>query len=471
VSKVFPVETASRWVSALACLGILLLTYWLGRFSADRAVGFTAALILMSFGLFILLMSTGNIDTTLTFFTTLSLCLFLRWDSQKQARYLFWAYVSCGLGILAKGPVALIVPWLTVAIWEFIKRRRGEQTAFRHLVWGPLVALGVAALWLIPACVAGGEEYTRVILFKQNIGRALDADAPKAAPWYFFLVNFPLDTLPWFVVFLGGLPDLKTRLKENNRGFQICLLWVCVGFVFFSLMSGKRERYLLPAFPAFSLLLAHIVSRWSETRVPARTVRIAAFVVLAAAAGLLLFPFSLPFLKARIRELAIFPLSPFDIRLLSVYALGLIALIFLWNAFKLQKTNRHRKTCHHIAVACLLIGGMAQVYYIPNIDPVKSARRASQGIQAMLRPGETIAFYKRRYDNAWNFYLNRLQIPVTTLEDTRRSGARYDVIISQEKRMDELQELIDKYGYQVAAVYPVGSRDFVVLRLIHKKSG
>ena len=39
VSKITPFETASRWVSALASLGILLLTFKLGEQSANRMTG------------------------------------------------------------------------------------------------------------------------------------------------------------------------------------------------------------------------------------------------------------------------------------------------------------------------------------------------------------------------------------------------------------------------------------------------
>ena len=62
-SKITSFETASRWVSATASLGIILLTYFLGCISGNRKIGFTAALILMTSSLFTLLMANGNIDT------------------------------------------------------------------------------------------------------------------------------------------------------------------------------------------------------------------------------------------------------------------------------------------------------------------------------------------------------------------------------------------------------------------------
>jgi len=93
-SKVFPWESASRWVSAVASLGVVLLTFSLGRIAGNRQIGFTAALILMTASLFSLLMNTGNIDTTLTLLTTLSLFFFVRWHLKADLKSLVCAYIA-----------------------------------------------------------------------------------------------------------------------------------------------------------------------------------------------------------------------------------------------------------------------------------------------------------------------------------------------------------------------------------------
>ena len=261
-AKITSFENASRWVSAFASLGTLLLTYLLGQISGNRKIGFTAALILMTSSLFTLLMSTGNIDTTLTFFTTLSLFFFIKWDLDGKLKYLIFAYIACGVGILAKGPVALVLPWLAYIVWEISKFFRQEKPSFLHLLWGPLIALAVAAAWVIPACIAGGQEYTRVILLKQQMGRAIQAYVHRR-PWFEYLLVFPPNALPWFVVLVGAIPELKNLIKEKNRLIILYVIWFCAIFIFFSLVSSKRERYLLPIYPVFSLLLSHVLANWT----------------------------------------------------------------------------------------------------------------------------------------------------------------------------------------------------------------
>lgn len=463
VSKVTSFETASRWVSALASLGILLLTYLLGQISGNKKIGLTAALILMTSSLYTLLMHTGNIDTTLTFLTTLSLFFFLKWDLEKKSRFLISAYVACGIGILAKGPVALIAPWLAYINWELIKYIRKEKVSFFHLLWGPLIALTVAAVWVVPACIVGGEEYTQIILFKQQMRRAVQADVHQR-PWYEYLLFFGPNTLPWFVAMLGAVPELKQKLKERNRYILLYVVWFCTIFIFFSLVSSKRERYLLPIYPVFSLLIAHSVSNWVERKEASKSIQVVGIITLIGVASVLVFPLILPFLKDTYPTLNIFPVEIADWRLWVSCAMGIIAATIIFKGIQQARAKRHLLASNLIALGVLIVVAIGQIYYIPNIEPVKSARRASQKINALLPKDGSVAFYRRRLDNGWNFYLNKEKIPIITDQDIARKQPRYDVIILKQKHMDLLKAVLKMEKYKIAAVEPVGSTRFVLLK-------
>lgn len=462
-SKVFSFETASRWVSAFSSLGILLLTYLLGAMSGDKKIGLTAALILMTSSLFTLLMTTGNIDTTLTFFTTLSLFYFFKWDTEKKSKFLILAYGACGVGILAKGPVALIVPWLTFTAWEIIKHFRHEKTSFAHLAWGPLIALAIAALWVIPACIAGGKEYTRTILFRQQFGRAIKT-APHSRPFFYYFLNFPPNALPWFIALLGSVPVIKKIIKDKNRALLLFGLWFCTTFIFFSLPSGKRERYLMLLYPVFSLVMAHIVAIWTARRDTTLWLRICAILALTILPPMLLFPAAAPFLKGKFPVLAIFPFAIGDWRLWGGYALGILAAAIIWQALIQLKAQQHQTACNLIAVGLLLGFGILQLYYMPNIDRVKSARHAAQTIRSILPAGGSIAFYDRRFDNGWNFYLKRAKIPVVTDELLKQHPVHYDLIILRKKHLEMLEKAMPLTHYNIAAIEPVGSKKFVLLK-------
>ena len=119
---------------------------------------------------------------------------------------------------------------------------------------------------------------------------------------------------------------------------------------------------------------------------------------------------------------------------------------------------------HFVAIGFLMIAAIGQVYYIPYIEPVKSARRASQTIQQLLPPEGTVAFYRRRFDNGWNIYLNRDKIPIITDEQIRREQPGYDVIILKEKHLFLLEAVLNMANYRIGAIEPVGSKQFVLLK-------
>jgi len=284
-------------------------------------------------------------------------------------------------------------------------------------------------------------------------------------PWYYYFTNFYALTLPWFIVLLGGIPRLGKELtKEDNKSFLVFVLWICTVFIFFSCISGKRTRYLLPSFPAFSLITAYIVARWDELDKRSVWIGITGILTLIMGIVFLLFPLSVPLVKEKYPLLEIFPVSAGDWRLWAAYGMGVLAIFIAWKAILLFRRKENVGACHLIAIAFLVLFGMAQVYYVPYIEPAKSVRGATEEIKAMPPAGGTIAFYPSRYDNGWNFYLNRDKIPVITKEELKQNQPLFDVIILREKHLKEFQALIPQYNYQIISVESVGSKEFVLLR-------
>jgi hypothetical protein len=212
------------------------------------------------------------------------------------------------------------------------------------------------------------------------------------------------------------------------------------------------------------LLLAHVVSNWTDRKESSVSIKIAAFMILVGVMAVLLFPLSLPFLTAKFDVLTIFHVSAGDLRLWALGALGFAAAAIIWFGLKMVGAKRHLMACNIIALAFLFLTAMGQMYYIPCIDPVKSARRASDTIKELLGQDGTVAFYRRRLDNGWNFYLDRAKIPIVTDEAILRSQPQYDVIILKQKHMNLLKAVLNMNNYPIAAIEPVGSKRFVLLK-------
>jgi 4-amino-4-deoxy-L-arabinose transferase-like glycosyltransferase len=169
----------------------------------------------------------------------------------------WWLFgLGLGLGILAKGPVALLHLLLPAALgpWWSPAARARRGAWYAGVAGGFAVGAVVALAWVVPAALAGGEEYSRMILWKQTAERVTSSFAHQR-PWWWYLPLLPLLVLPWTL----WRPALRGALESARRldgGARFCLAWAVPVFLAFCAISGKQPQYLLPMLPAVALLAA-----------------------------------------------------------------------------------------------------------------------------------------------------------------------------------------------------------------------
>jgi len=241
--------------SALAGIGTVLLTYLFAReMFHSRLVGFLAGLILATSAEFLALSTAGRMDVPLTFFETISFFCFWRWHVEERRVYLAPFYVGMALAVLTKGPVGLLP--LPIGLIYLAVSRQGAKV--RRIWLGPGLA-GVAAIvacWLVPAAVSGGEAYWKEMLGMQIFGRVYKSWSHRE-PFYYYTVQFPWAFLPWFVLLPAAvIRYAKERTERARPESKFLVTWFLTIFVFFTLISGKRDVYILPLYPACALFLA-----------------------------------------------------------------------------------------------------------------------------------------------------------------------------------------------------------------------
>lgn len=228
---------------------VMLMRLW-GRGRDDAA----AALLCAATYLFAKEGGWGQIDMLLCGLEMLALLALFSQDGRPSAAKALAAYLCMGLAILAKGPVGFLVPLLAYLTAKLAAREKTDLRRW-HWTWGPLVALALPGLWLL--LVSQNQPpagYLDELLFSQNIDRA-QGEYGHREPFYYFLTYFPLDGLPWVAL----LPFAWSALgsSEEDRVLRRRLAgWMILVVVFFSLSPGKRNLYILLAYPALALLVA-----------------------------------------------------------------------------------------------------------------------------------------------------------------------------------------------------------------------
>ncbi len=255
---------SARFPSAFFGTFTVLITFFIGKNLYDSRTGFLSGLILATSFFFARFSTRANIDATLTFFITASLFCFLQWyrwdregsDRQMDIRRLsiYGFYVGMGLATLTKGPVGLFLPLLASLFYLLIQKDWRGIKGMRILS-GMILFLAIVLSWYIPAILKGGEAYLNETLFHQTIDYYSKGwDHPK--PIYFYLRNFPVDFLPWVLFFPGAMVyGYSKEACGKRKEFLFLLTWFIVIFLFFSFSKTKRDLYLLPLYPAASLMI------------------------------------------------------------------------------------------------------------------------------------------------------------------------------------------------------------------------
>jgi 4-amino-4-deoxy-L-arabinose transferase-like glycosyltransferase len=253
-------EATVRFPSALlGTIGVLTL-YLFGRRAFDCNVALLAGAVLATTFIYQKQAVEARVDMTLCFFVTVSLmtfyALYQGWLSPSFGFYGF--YFLLGVGVLAKGPVSLILSGMPIVIFLAIKKRWDflSRLCFHK---GVLLTLGIGLSWYVLAVFQGGEGFVGRQIIKENVARFFvygEGGTGHQKPVYYYLPYLFLEGLPW-TLFLPFMIVEWLKKKSFSEEISVFLiLWIAVVFVFFSLAAGKRGVYMLPLYPALALLTA-----------------------------------------------------------------------------------------------------------------------------------------------------------------------------------------------------------------------
>lgn len=459
-----------RFPSALFGTLTVLLTFFLGKCLYSSRTGFISGLILATSAEFAYLSTRANIDATLTFFTTASLFCFIRWHrsntphpyplpqgerEDKRSFIIYGFYIGLALATLAKGPVGFILPllvslaYLTVQKdWNGIKRMK--------LIQGMILFIIIVLAWYLPALLKGGKEYFNETIMLHTVDRFAKGSS-HIRPFYYYLYNFPADFLPWIFFLPAAVAYRFSGRREGiKREFLFLFVWFAVIFIFFSFSKGKRGLYLLPLFPAVSL----IVGKWWDDYI---------------SGSIKNFHhrwFSIPFRIFMGLLLGLGVGIPWAVstRFLSYLAYSFpIAILFVGGSIALLILHRLR---YRAAVFFLIVGIMAGGFFytlsvaFPLINPYKSARFISQEVTSRIQPGERLAIYGIPVIAPYNYYTGI--VPILEIEK-REELTRF---LQSEKRVFcllkfrdflLLQNNKDKPDVNVIARRQVGGDDMVLI--------
>ncbi len=248
----------------LATLMVFFIYFWARRFY--RGMQLDAALITAGSAAVIGFSRGASMDMPLAATFTMAMLSWFAWYKERNRLWLLAFYFLLALGTLAKGPLAVFLAAVIIAIFFALRR---DWKVLLGTLWpaGILLFLLVALPWYI-AVQRANPEFFHVFILQQNLARYTSDLYRHSQPFWFYLPVVLLGLVPWVVFVLAAVVDAlrdwrysieQPAGEEDLRTFLV--IWFLFPVLFFSISQSKLPGYILPSIPAGTILLSDFIRR------------------------------------------------------------------------------------------------------------------------------------------------------------------------------------------------------------------
>ena len=263
-------EFAARFPNAIAGIITIAVIYFIGKKERNERFGMIWGLLYLCAFLPQVYFRSAIIDPVFNLFIFLSAYYLFKAlsDDEKKNKKALLAGVFCGLAILTKGPVGLLLVMLTFMVYVFAKRFKVLPTLAQVGIFA-LAVFVISFAWFGVGVIESGPWFIKEFIDYQIDLLTRPVAGHKQPFFYHFVVVF-FGTFPLSVLALPSLVK-KKREFELERWWTI-LFWVVL--ILFTLVSTKIVHYSSMTYLPLSYLAATVVFqiKWSELKLYARII-------------------------------------------------------------------------------------------------------------------------------------------------------------------------------------------------------
>ena len=407
-------ELGARMVSALSALALIGVTAWFAAALTRKIeVGIVAGLLLASSAGVFALARYAILDSVFTLFTFGGAAL-LTVAALRGPRWLQWpGYLGIALGVLTKGPVALVLCGLTLFIAIALDADARRPLLGLRWVSGLMLIVAVSSPWFVYMYLRFGRAFVQGYLLDENIrlfaGRRF---GNQPGVWFYFQILATF-LLPWTPVVVGSIvDDVRGALRGDRPDTLEVLLWAWTVAVvgFFSFSTFKLDHYIFPAAPTLCILCARA---WEGLRTGDHRRHAAARVGLHLV-GPLLLAVGVGFGYLLIARLDLPPAA-------MLVPAGMAACGAAMTAVLNIRGGRPTGVPWLLSLAAIVTYAGLIVFVLPALEQRKVVDDVAQWVAGRAGPGDRIASFRlNRWNPTFRFYVDR---QTTFLDDSGQAAA------------------------------------------------
>lgn len=187
-------------------------------------------------------------EMTLTYLTTLGLLYFYSYLKKPNAKNLLTGSLICGLSVLVKGPVSLVMLTPPIFAFSWLFGKRDIKRPFIYLT----VATIVGSLWFFLSYLKFGTEFFNYFFIRENLGKF----AAKNYPISSVIQGLFIYSFPAILLLIPIIRERKKLLISDSKNIFFIFGFICFYFLWF-LPKQKSHHYAVPAIPLLLLFISY----------------------------------------------------------------------------------------------------------------------------------------------------------------------------------------------------------------------
>ncbi len=268
--KIFGInEFAARFPNAFCGIVTSLTIFNIGKKLRDERFGLIWVLVYLCSILPFFYFKSGIIDPWFNLFIFLGIYCSFRYilsnQPGKRNKYIALSALFTGLGILAKGPVALLIYGLTFCIYGIIKMFK-LKIKLSHFVLFTVILILVGGFWFILQLINGNNKLIYdFIIYQLRLFQTKDAGHGG-----FFLYHFVVLFIGVFPASVFMLLSFRIEKKQDRepvyefKNWMMILFWTAL--ILFTIVKTKIIHYSSICYFPLTFLATYVIVKLIEQK-------------------------------------------------------------------------------------------------------------------------------------------------------------------------------------------------------------
>ena len=268
--KIFGVnEFAARFPNAMCGLATLLVLFNLGSKLYNRDFGLLWVLSYAGSLLPQFYFRSGIIDPWFNLFIFIGIhqaILYTLPSEKSKLKYLILSALFIGLGILTKGPVALLIFGLCVVFFILAKDGSWRIISFNHFLLFSVLVLLAGFSWFIIEILRGRGDVVKEFI-EYQIRLFSQDEAGHGQPFYYHFIVLLFGCFPVSVLFFLSFKNSESD-NDKQRHFKVwmqIMFWVVL--ILFSMVKTKIVHYSSLTYYPLTFLGAWVAMKISDDEI------------------------------------------------------------------------------------------------------------------------------------------------------------------------------------------------------------